>query len=298
MTILFMISAVVVAITTGYSLFLIYQYKGQISSAPGIIIGMSITAMTALLAGYMIGIYSGDMFLSTGASMIVGIIIGFLAGQPIGIMAILGSALAGIISGLIGTIVGVMLQFTSPAIMLCVLLALYAVIIGLAIAFLLVERDDKLSIDTRGISPFAIMAAGAVLLAAFLFLYSSDLVKIPGDQASTTSQQTQAQTQNSQTAANTEIDVTNESSPTIKMEVTQSGYTPNVIRVKKGVPVKLDIHNPLQGSCLSTISMPDFHLNNVNLKLGTTNLSFTPDKTGEYTFSCGMGMFKGTIIVE
>jgi heme/copper-type cytochrome/quinol oxidase subunit 2 len=297
MTIYFMIAVVVVAITTGYSIYLVYQNKAKLSSAPGIIIGMSIAAMTALLTGYLIGIYTGDMFLSTGVSMIIGFIVGFLAGQPTGIMAILGGALAGLISGLIGTIVGIMLQFTSPAIMLCVLLALYAIVLGLSILFILVETNDKLAIDTRGISPFAILAAGGVILALFLFLYSSDLVKIPGNPAAAATQ-TQAQTPINQTTTNTEIDVTKESAPTIKMEVTQSGYTPNVIRVKKGIPVKLEIHNPLENSCLSTFSMPDFHLNNVNLKLGTTILSFTPDKTGEYSFSCGMQMFKGKIIVQ
>ncbi len=82
------------------------------------------------------------------------------------------------------------------------------------------------------------------------------------------------------------------------MEVTPTGYSPNVIRVKKGVQVELEIHNPLENSCLSTLSMPDFNINNVNLKVGTTTLTFTPSSMGEYTFSCGMNMFNGKIIVE
>jgi len=82
------------------------------------------------------------------------------------------------------------------------------------------------------------------------------------------------------------------------MEVTPTGYSPNVIRVKKGVKVELEIHNPLENSCLSTLSMPDFNINNVNLKVGTTTLTFTPSNMGEYTFSCGMNMFHGKIIVE
>ncbi|MCL6573672.1 MAG: cupredoxin domain-containing protein, partial [Bacillus sp. (in: Bacteria)] len=67
----------------------------------------------------------------------------------------------------------------------------------------------------------------------------------------------------------------------------------------KGVPVELEIENPFDSSnCLTTFMIPDFNINNVFLEIGTTNFSFTPDKTGEYTFSCGMQMFKGTIIVE
>lgn len=293
MNILLIISIVVIFMMTSYSIYLVHREKNKLTCMSGMMISMAVAMMTGLLSGYLIGVFSGDMFLSCGVSMIIGFFIGFLAGQPIGLMAILDGALAGLMGGLMGAMLGVMLQFTTPTIMLGILLALYVVILGLVILFILVETNAQFSIDTQGISPFAIISAGVVLLTLFLFLYSSDIVKIPGQNVS-------AQTQNtsSQTATKTEIDVTRENAPKIKMKVTPTGYTPNVIRVKKGVPIELEIDNPLENSCLSTFTMSDFNINNVNLKVGTTNLSFTPDKTGEYTFSCGMQMFKGTIIVE
>lgn len=293
MNILLIISIVVIFMMTSYSIYLVHREKNKLTCMSGMMISMAVAMMAGLLSGYLIGVFSGDMFLSCGVSMIIGFFIGFLAGQPNGLMAIMDGALAGLMGGLMGAMLGVMLQFTTPTIMLGILLALYVVILGLVILFILVETNDQLSIDTQGISPFAIISAGVVLLSLFLFLYSSDFVKIPNRNVS-------AQTQNtsSQTATKTEIDVTRENAPKIKMKVTPTGYTPNVIRVKKGVPVELEIDNPLENSCLSTFTIPDFNINNVNLKVGTTNLSFTPDKTGEYTFSCGMQMFKGTIIVE
>ncbi|MGZ4160328.1 MAG: cupredoxin domain-containing protein [Neobacillus sp.] len=293
MNILLIISIVVIFMMTSYSIYLVHREKNKLTCMSGMMISMAVAMMAGLLSGYLIGVFSGDMFLSCGVSMIIGFFIGFLAGQPNGLMAIMDGALAGLMGGLMGAMLGVMLQFTTPTIMLGILLALYVVILGLVILFILVETNDQFSIDTQGISPFAIISAGVVLLSLFLFLYSSDFVKIPNRNVS-------AQTQNtsSQTATKTEIDVTRENAPKIKMKVTPTGYTPNVIRVKKGVPVELEIDNPLENSCLSTFTIPDFNINNVNLKVGTTNLSFTPDKTGEYTFSCGMQMFKGTIIVE
>lgn len=293
MNILLIISIVVIFMMTSYSIYLVHREKNKLTCMSGMMISMAVAMMAGLLSGYLIGVFSGDMFLSCGVSMIIGFFIGFLAGQPNGLMAIMDGALAGLMGGLMGAMLGVMLQFTTPTIMLGILLALYVVILGLVILFILVETNDQFSIDTQGISPFAIISAGVVLLSLFLFLYSSDFVKIPNQNVS-------AQTQNtsSQTATKTEIDVTRENAPKIKMKVTPTGYTPNVIRVKKGVPVELEIDNPLENSCLSTFTIPDFNINNVNLKVGTTNLSFTPDKTGEYTFSCGMQMFKGTIIVE
>lgn len=286
MNILLIISIVVIFMMTSYSIYLVHREKNKLSCMSGMMISMAVAMMAGLLSGYLIGVFSGDMFLSCGVSMIIGFFIGFLAGQPIGLMAILDGALAGLMGGLMGAMLGVMLQFITPTIMLGILLALYVVILGLVILFILVETNDQFSLDTQGISPFAIISAGVVLLSLFLFLYSSDIVKIPSQNVS------------AQTATKTEIDVTRENAPKIKMKVTPTGYTPNVIRVKKGVPVELEIDNPLENSCLSTFTIPDFNINNVNLKVGTTNLYFTPDKTGEYTFSCGMQMFKGTIIVE
>lgn len=296
MNILSIISIAVVALMTGASLFLVHKDKNKFSRMSGMMVAMAVAMMAGLLSGYIIGVSSGDMFLSSGLSLIIGFIIGFIAGQPIGIMAILDGAIAGLMSGLMGAMLGVMLQIENPSVMLGILLGLYVIIQGLVILFIFVETNEKITLDTQAISPFAILSAGVVLVTLFLFLYSSDIVKIPGNTAS--AEAPTGQNTSNPSTVKTEIDVTKVSSPKIKMEVTQTGYSPNVIRVKKGVPIELQIENPLENSCLSTFTMPEFNINNVNLKVGATNLSFTPDKTGEYTFSCGMGMFKGTVIVE
>lgn len=297
MTIFSIISAAVVAIGTGYSIFLIYRHKNQLMNTPGVLISMVIAVITGLLTGSIIGILSGEMFLVVGVSMIIGFIIGFLAGHPVGILAILMGAIAGLMGSINGAILGLFLQFINPTLLLGILLGFYIVIIGFVIVYIKVATNNKFSIDTQELSPFAILGAGVVLVSLFLFMYSSDFVKIPGKDEPAQTQAQQAAS--NQDVAKTEVNVTNEGTPKVKMLVTEKGYTPNVIRVKKGVAVELEIENPLKNnSCLSTFMIPDFNINNINLIEGTTNLTFTPDKTGEFTFSCGMNMFKGTIIVE
>ncbi|MGG3563001.1 cupredoxin domain-containing protein [Neobacillus rhizosphaerae] len=296
MTIFSIISAVIVALGTGYSIFLVYRNKIKLNNTPGILLSMVIAIITGLLAGSIIGILSGETFLVVGVSMIIGFVIGFLAGHPIGLLAILMSSIFGLIGGINGAILGLFLQYINPTILLGILLGFYIVIIGFVIVYIYVTTNNKFSIDTAELSPFAIIAGGVVLVSLFLFIYSTDMVKVPGQNETA---QTQAKQETStQKMAKTEVDVTKESSPKVKMLVTETGYTPNVIHVKKGVPVELEINNPLEDSCLSTFKIPDFNINDVNLKVGTTNLTFTPEKTGEFTFSCGMEMFKGTIIVE
>ncbi len=296
MNIFAIISAVIVTLGTSYSIFLVYRHKNKLNNTPGIMISMVIAVISGLLTGSIIGFMSGETFLVLGVSMIIGFIVGFLAGHPVGILAILMGAISGLMGGINGSILGLFLQYISPTILLGILVGFYIIIIGFVIVYIYVSTNPKYSIDTQELSPFAIIAGGIVLVSLFLFMYSSDMVKIPGR---VEPGQTQAQQETStKEAPKREIDVTDQSTPKVQMLVTPTGYTPNVIHVKKGVPVKLEITNPLENSCLSTFMIPDFNINNVNLKTGTTNLTFTPDKSGEYTFSCGMQMFKGTIIVE
>jgi heme/copper-type cytochrome/quinol oxidase subunit 2 len=297
MNIFSIISAVIVAIGTGYSIYSVYRNKKKLTNTSGVMISMVIAVITGLLTGSIIGILSGETFLVVGVSMIIGFVVGFLAGHPVGILAILMASISGLMGGIIGAILGVFLQFINPTILLGILLGFYILIIGFVIMYIIVEANNKLTIDTQELSPFAIIGGGVVLVSLFLFMYSSDMVEIPGQSKTTQAKANQEST--SQEIPKVEVDVTKESKPLVKMKVTTQGYTPNVIRVKKGVPVELEINNPLDSSnCISTFMIPDFNINNVNLRTGTTKLTFTPDKSGEYMFSCGMQMFKGTVIVE
>lgn len=285
---------VIMSLMTGSSIFLLHRNKNKLANLSGLVIVMVLTLMSGLLAGYISGILSGELFFPVGLGTLIGFILGFIAGQPIGILAILTGSATGVVSGIMGALLGAILQFDNPTIILGILLGVYAIILGLVLLFIIVDSNGKLTLDTKGISPFNILSGGLVLIALFLFLYSSDLVKIPGESEAAQTQENTTTT----TPKQTELDITKETNPKIEMMVTPTGYTPNVIKVKKGVPVELNITNPGDNSCFSTFMMPDFDLNNVNLKAGTTKLTFTPDKEGEYTFNCGMNMFKGTVIVE
>lgn len=79
--------------------------------------------------------------------------------------------------------------------------------------------------------------------------------------------------------------------------VSYSGYEP--IRVREGIPVKWTINVPedVLSSCNNSIYIPEYDLT-VDLKAGDNLIEFTPDKSGNYVFSCWMGMVYGNIIVE
>jgi len=82
----------------------------------------------------------------------------------------------------------------------------------------------------------------------------------------------------------------------IKMDVSSSGYSPNSFVLKKGVPVKWEINVKQLTGCNRELISNTYNLD-VDLKQGLNKIEFTPDKVGTFSFSCGMGMLKGSFIV-
>jgi plastocyanin domain-containing protein len=80
----------------------------------------------------------------------------------------------------------------------------------------------------------------------------------------------------------------------IRVEV-KGGYLPAVIRVRAGIPVRLDFHRDETSGCTEEVVLPDFGIRTYLPAHRTTPVSFTPAE-GTYEFTCGMGMVRGTII--
>ncbi len=82
----------------------------------------------------------------------------------------------------------------------------------------------------------------------------------------------------------------------VRMTQGGSGYSPNKFTVKKGIPVRWVINSTNQYTCASFLVMPSYGINRA-LKEGENVIEFTPTKSGEISFSCSMGMYRGKFIV-
>ncbi len=77
----------------------------------------------------------------------------------------------------------------------------------------------------------------------------------------------------------------------VKMDVTYYGYVPNVLYVKKGVPVRWVINAKQLSGCTNQILLPDYNISR-NLVAGENIIEFTPDKLGEIQdFPAGCAWF-------
>ena len=78
----------------------------------------------------------------------------------------------------------------------------------------------------------------------------------------------------------------------------KGGYAPDVIVVRRGQPVRLEFYRDETASCSEKVVFGDFGIARELPAFQTTPIEFTPDKAGEFTFTCGMNMIRGKLVVE
>jgi len=82
----------------------------------------------------------------------------------------------------------------------------------------------------------------------------------------------------------------------VSMNLSSAGYNPNSFTVRKGIPVQINTDSTADAGCVRGIMIPDFDINEA-LDVGQDSFTFTPDKTGTFTFTCQMRMSSGTFTV-
>ena len=88
-------------------------------------------------------------------------------------------------------------------------------------------------------------------------------------------------------------DTGNQEVQTVNMDENSSGYSPNVLEIKKGQHIKWVINAQAPYSCASTIIVPDLNISKT-LQAGENIIEFTaPNTVGRLRFSCSMGMYSG-----
>jgi plastocyanin domain-containing protein len=82
------------------------------------------------------------------------------------------------------------------------------------------------------------------------------------------------------------------------MVLVKGGYTPDVIIVQHGKPVRLTFRREETAACSEMVVFGDFG-KSARLPTGEdVPVEFVPQQPGEYGFSCQMGMLRGTLVVE
>ncbi len=81
------------------------------------------------------------------------------------------------------------------------------------------------------------------------------------------------------------------------LNVSDSGYSPQNITLKKGVPVTLNLITDHVENCSRSFTIPSLNIEKLLPETGTSTIEFTPQETGSLTFACSMGMYTGNFNV-
>jgi plastocyanin domain-containing protein len=85
---------------------------------------------------------------------------------------------------------------------------------------------------------------------------------------------------------------------TVELSVTDKGFEPSNITVKKGEPLHLVVTRKTDQTCATSIDIKDAGIRKELPLNQAVAIDFTPEKAGEIRYVCGMGMMGGVLLVQ
>lgn len=84
----------------------------------------------------------------------------------------------------------------------------------------------------------------------------------------------------------------------VTVALTEKGYQPVSLKLRRGIPAQVTFIRKVSATCGTQVTIPEYNIKR-DLPLNEpVSVSFTPSKSGTFTFSCGMGMIRGSLIIR
>ena len=80
--------------------------------------------------------------------------------------------------------------------------------------------------------------------------------------------------------------------------LTDNGYQPASLKLRRGVPARVTFVRRIEETCGTEIALQAYNIRRALPLNQPAVVEFTPDKAGEFNFTCGMGMLRGAVIVQ
>ena len=86
---------------------------------------------------------------------------------------------------------------------------------------------------------------------------------------------------------------------TVEIKVTDDGFVPSPITLKKGEPVLLKVTRTTDATCATDFVLDEAKINEKLPLNQTVSIRFTPEQTGELKYGCAMDkMISGRFVVQ
>jgi plastocyanin domain-containing protein len=84
----------------------------------------------------------------------------------------------------------------------------------------------------------------------------------------------------------------------LSVNLTERGYEPASLKLRRGVLARVTFTRKVAATCATEVVLSEYNIRRPLPLNEPVTVEFTPNRAGEFTFSCGMGMLKGALIVK
>jgi plastocyanin len=102
----------------------------------------------------------------------------------------------------------------------------------------------------------------------------------------------------SATSASSTDGRSSETVQTAKVIVGEHGYEPATVTLRAGTPARITFVRTTDKTCASEVVFPSLNIKRALPQNEPVVIEFTPAKSGEIAFTCGMSMLEGTLVVQ
>jgi plastocyanin domain-containing protein len=85
---------------------------------------------------------------------------------------------------------------------------------------------------------------------------------------------------------------------TATVKITARGYEPYVLKFRRGIRTRITFVRITDARCANEVVFPEFGIQRELPLNQPVVVILTPTKKGEFSFSCGMNMMRGKLIVQ
>lgn len=85
---------------------------------------------------------------------------------------------------------------------------------------------------------------------------------------------------------------------TARVEITEQGFAPASVNLRRNVPARVTFVRKTDATCAKEVVISDYKINRELPLNKAVVITFTPKKSGEIAFACGMNMMRGKLIVQ
>jgi hypothetical protein len=160
-----------------------------------------------------------------------------------------------------------------------------------------VQREVSVGPEVNGMVPvYSGVSAGERVVTEGSFLIRGESLKL--NPAQSILPASAAQTQTSNTPLRPRVGQDKNEVQTVKVMLTEKGFEPDVLKLRLAVPTRVTFLRKVEETCGTEVLIPEYAIKRELPFNEPVLVEFTPGKRGEFSFTCGMGMLRGKLIVR